>query len=188
MSDIGGARPRTKKNLAEHIADLFRLLGSNHDGEVLNAVAAMKRVFERERLSFADIATVITNHRAEIEEGIEELKYSETDFDMMHARAVERGMEKGRKEEAAKWEAPPEFFDAFGEPRWLEIATFCQRNSDRLRNQWEIEFANSVPEKIVRYGAPTEKMEPHLLGIFIKLGGRYDAQALHVYRQHRRSA
>ncbi|MFZ2077492.1 MAG: hypothetical protein WAV38_12750, partial [Xanthobacteraceae bacterium] len=87
--------------IAKRIATLFRMLDSNFDGEVLGAVAAMKRLFKAERLTFHDIATVIESCNGEIEER----KYSDADAEII----FKRGLEKGRTEEARKREAPPEF-------------------------------------------------------------------------------
>src|SRR6516165_6827596 len=118
-----------RKTAIERIADLFRLLESDFEGEVLGAVGAMKRLFQSEGLSFADIATVIANHQGEIEEK----KYSDTNAEII----FQKGMAKGREEEVRKQAAPPEFFDVDGQPRWYEIAVFCQQNSTKLRSEWE---------------------------------------------------
>jgi hypothetical protein len=53
---------------ATKIAKLFRSLSSDFDGEVLSVVAAMKRLFAAEGLSFHDIATVIESCNGEIED------------------------------------------------------------------------------------------------------------------------
>jgi hypothetical protein len=76
-----------RKAVTERIADLFCMLESNHDGEVLGAIAAMKRLFQGNGLSFADMATVIADHQGEIEEK----KYSDADAEIIYARGVEKG-------------------------------------------------------------------------------------------------
>jgi hypothetical protein len=63
--------------VARRIAKLFRSLSSDFDGEILGAVAAMKRLFAAEGLSFHDIATVIESCNGEIEER----KYSDADLE-----------------------------------------------------------------------------------------------------------
>jgi hypothetical protein len=160
--------------VAKRIAKLFRLLASDFDGEVLNAARRMKQLLAVEGLSFNDIATVIENCNGEIEEK----KYSDTDAEIIFTK----GVEKGRAEEARKREAPPEFYDTDGQPRWYEIAVYCQQNRTQLRDEWERNFANDVPSRIIRYGKPTERMIRHLLAIFVKLGGHYDPKTAHVRR------
>jgi hypothetical protein len=160
--------------IAKRIAKLFRLLASDFDGEVLNAARRMKQQLATEGLSFNDIATVIENANGEIEEK----KYSDTDAEIIFSK----GVEKGRSEEARKKDLPPEFYDADGQPRWYEIAVFCQQNSTQLRNEWEQNFVNDMPSRIIKFGKPTEKMIPHLLAIFVRLGGKYDPKTVHLRR------
>src|SRR5215469_11974785 len=113
--------------VAKRVAKLFRLLASDFDGEVLNAARRMKQQLAAEGLSFNDIATVIENANGEIEER----KYSDADAEIIFTR----GVEKGRAEEARNQQAPPEFYDVDGRPRWNEIALFCQENHERLRSE-----------------------------------------------------
>jgi hypothetical protein len=152
---------------AKRIAKLFRLLASDFDGEVLNAARRMKQQLSDEGLSINDIATVIESANG----AIEERKYSDTDAQLI----FEKGIEKGRAEEARKQTAPPEFYDELGAPRWIEIAAFCQKNSSRL-SAWEKEFIDSVAGQVM-YRQPTPKQSRHLLGIFVKLGGTYHRQS-----------
>ena len=159
---------------AKRIAKLFRLLASDFDGEVLNAARRMKQLLAVEGLSFNDIATVIENANGEIEER----KYSDADAEIIFAK----GVEKGRTEEARKQQAPPEFYDADGSPRWYEIAMFCQQNSAQLHSDWEQNFTSDMPSKIIKFGKPTDKQIPHLLAIFVKLGGYYDPKTTHLHR------
>jgi hypothetical protein len=100
--------------LAKRIANLFRRLGSEFEGEQLATIRAMKRLFASEKLGFSDVAIVIEN----AEGMIEERKYSDSDAEIIFARGMERGAEKARAEAAA----PPEFYDAAGQPRWNDIA------------------------------------------------------------------
>lgn len=72
--------------MAKRIATLFRMLGSNFQGEVLGAVAAMKRLFSAEGLSFHDIATVIESCNGEIEER----KYSDADAEVFSSAVSRR--------------------------------------------------------------------------------------------------
>src|SRR5262245_62833214 len=158
--------------LAKRIAKFFRMLASDYQGEIMNAVTMMKHTLKSEGLSINDIAIVIENCEGQIEER----KYSDTDAEIIYAR----GVEKGRAEERKKEQAPPEFYGADGCPRWNEIALFCQRNSGRLRGEWEQTFINDMAGKTL-YREPTEKQAKHLLAIFVKLGGYYDPKTTHVH-------
>jgi hypothetical protein len=148
--------------VAKRIATLFRILSSDYAGEVLSAVAAMKRLFASEGLAFHDIATVIENCNGEIEE----LKYSDSDAEIIFAR----GVEKGRAEQARVQAEPPEFYDADGRPRWNAIALFCQKNHQRLRPA-EQGFVDDMAGNTL-WREPSEKQARWLLSIFLRLGGR----------------
>ena len=154
-----------KKTIGELLGATFRMLDSVHEKEALAAIAAMKRLIASRGLTLSDIAILIENWGGE---EIEAKKYSDTDAEIIFTK----GVEKGRAEEAHKQQAPSEFFDADGQPHWYEIAVFCQQNSAQLRDQWDRNFIENMPEKMIRWGAPTEKQRPILLGIFVKLGGR----------------
>ena len=160
--------------LARHIGKLIRLLGSSFEGEAIAAATGLRRLLQSQRVPFNDLATLIENCNGQIETK----KYSDTDAEIIFSK----GVEKGRSEEARKQQAPPEFYDADGQPRWYEIAVFCQQNSMRLRNEWEQNFVNDMPSKIIKFGKPTDKMVPHLLAIFVKLGGKYDPKTVHLRR------
>jgi hypothetical protein len=158
--------------IAKRTATLFRLLSSEHDGEVLNAVRAMKRLFAAERLTFHDIAIVIEGCNGELEER----KCTDSDAQVIFAR----GVEKGRVEEARQREAPPEFYDSDGDARWSEIALFCQRDMTRLRNN-ERDFVNDMAGQML-WRQPSPKQAKWLLSIFVRLGGSCDTKTLHLYR------
>jgi hypothetical protein len=48
-------------SVAKRIGRLLGMLGSDHDGEVLNAVGMLKKLFCTEKLSFSDLAFVVEN-------------------------------------------------------------------------------------------------------------------------------
>jgi hypothetical protein len=156
--------------LARRIGKLIRLMASNIESEAIGAATALRRVQQTEGFSFNVLANLI--------ESFEERKYSDNDAEIIFTR----GVEKGRREETNKQQAPPEFYDADGHPRWYEIAVFCQENRGRLRDDWERNFVTEIVSKIIKYGGPTEKQGRHLLAIFVKLGGRYDPKAVHLRR------
>src|SRR5262245_26714146 len=99
-----------RKTVSERVADLFRLLESDFEGEVLGAVGAMRRPFRSEGLSFADVATVIANHQGEIEEK----KYSDTDAEIIFKKGMEKGKEEAQRNNPSMLSG--EFYDQNGEP------------------------------------------------------------------------
>jgi hypothetical protein len=157
--------------LTKRVGKLIRMLGSNFENEGTAAAIRLRQLLPSEGLAFHDLATLIENCDGEIEEK----KYSEADAEVIFAR----GAEKGRVEEARKREAPPEFYDADGHPRWNEIALYCQRGLSRLRDEWERTFINDMAGKTL-WRQPTEKQTKHLLAIFIKLGGHYDPKTANI--------
>jgi hypothetical protein len=159
------------ESIAKRVAKLFGKLSSDFDNEVFIAVHQMRRDLAAEGLSINDIAIVIENANGEIEER----KYSDANAKII----FERGLKKGQAEGARKREAPPEFYDADGQPRWNEIALFCQRNRERVRGEWEMTFIDDMAGKTL-LRPPTEKQAKHLLAIFVRLGGYYDPKAAHV--------
>jgi len=161
-----------KKTIGELLGTMFRMLDSAHEGETLAAIAGMKRLVTTRGLTFSDIAVLLENWSGE---EIEAKKYSDTDAEVIYAKGVERG----RAEQARKQDAPPEFYDADGAPRWYEIAMFCQKHTTRL-SAWEREFINSVAGQVM-YRQPSSKQVRHLLAIFVKLGGPCDPEIIRRY-------
>jgi len=94
--------------VAKRIATLFRMLGSDFNGEILSAVAAMKRLFAAEGLSFHDIAALIESCNGEIEGR----KYTDDDAQIIFERGVERG-----RDLAEQQRDDLEFYDSDGRPR-----------------------------------------------------------------------
>ncbi len=153
--------------VATRVAKLVRtMLGSDFDGEILSAARRLNALLKAEGLTHHDIATVIENANGEIEEK----KYSDTDAKII----FERGVEKGRKEEAHKRELPPDYYDADGRPQWHPIALYCQKHRERLKSDNERQFVDDMADRTSRtyFIEPTPRQADWLLGIFIRLGGK----------------
>lgn len=146
--------------LAKRVATIVRKMGSNFEGEATGAVFALRRLLPEEGLTFGDIAIAIEN----CDGRIEQLKYSDTDAEAIYTR----GVEKGRAEADV---GPAEYFEPDGTPKWPEIAMFCQRKGERLREA-ERDFVDDMAGSTM-WRTPTEKQGKWLLSIFIKLGGRH---------------
>ncbi len=80
--------------VAKRIATLLRMLASNFDGEVLSTVAAMKRLFAAEGLSFHEIASVIESANGEIEEKKVQRRRRQGDLRARHGEGARRTAER----------------------------------------------------------------------------------------------
>src|SRR5262245_48879795 len=83
--------------LAKRIAKFFRMLASDYQGEIMNAVTMMKHTLKSEGLSINDIAIVIENCEGQIEER----KYSDTDAEIIYVWSRERARRRTQKRTGA---------------------------------------------------------------------------------------
>lgn len=150
----------------ELINKMFRQLGSEHSGEILAAVAKLKKLCAAKSMNLSDL--VITT-RSETSAK----KFTEADFKIV----FERGKAAGRAELAnEEQERAEEFFDIGGHPRWYEITCFNRDNRDQLKNNWMREFSADIVDKVLGR-EPTHKQAVWILKIFVKLGGAVSRQA-----------
>jgi hypothetical protein len=146
--------------LAKSIGALIRLLGASIEGEAVGAVHALRRLLPGKDLNFHDIAVLIEN----CESRIESLKYSDSDAQAIYRRGLEVGREQGGGRLLSA-----DYFDDDGEPRWVEIAKFCQAQQLRL-NPKEQEFVDEMPGRL-RWRPPSQGQGGFLLSIFWKTRG-----------------
>ena len=153
------------RDVAKRIAAVLkRMLSSDFDGEIHASVQALKQVLARAGLSYHDLAVAIENYGEAGVVEIEQRKYTDSD-----AKAIfQRGIEKGRKESGGRI-LSVDFFDDDGEPRWMEIAVFCQNDPAKLAlKPNEQQFIEEMPAKL-RWRNPTPPMGGFMLSIFWKL-------------------
>lgn len=142
-----------KAATAKRIGKLVRMFSSPFEQEAITALVKMRRLMAEEKQSFNDLA-------AQIEQG------------------VEQGVDKGTKQ-ANGQVLSKQFFDSDGEPRWLEIARFCDANPGKSALKAnEQEFIEEMQIKL-RYRQPTRPMGGFLLSIFWKLGGSFKEKRDH---------
>ena len=137
--------------IAKRIATLFRMLGSNFDGEVLGAVAAMKRLFKAEGLTFHDIATVIENCNGEIEER----KYSDADAEIIFSVVSKRAALKRRASVKRRRNSMTPMASRAGTRSRCsarKTALSCATNGSEI-------LLNDMAGKIIKYGAANEKAD-----------------------------
>ena len=160
------------------ICKLVRMFGAS-DGEATAALAALRRYFAQENLSFNDLAEAIEKVAGGCYTG-EELKAAA-------AKAKQFGEQSGYAKAKRETSGPPEFYDTDSEPRWYEMALFIDERKSRL-NGWERSFVEgdanrgSLVANMAKFGSPTPKQTKHVLGIFIKLGGTVPAEVMQRYR------
>ena len=87
----------------------------------------------------------------------------------MH-KLYDAGYRAGMRAVENKQHGSDDFRNVDGLPNWNEIALFCQRNNDRLREN-ERQFVNDMAARSV-WREPTEKQAKWLRSIFYRLGGR----------------
>src|SRR6516162_2078178 len=104
-----------KKTLEQRIALIIRLLGSDKDGEILAAAAALKRTLASAGTDFNGLAHGIEN----LGKGISnEERKKIWDAAVQHTENRLHGAD--------------DFIDSTGKPTWEAVALFCQRNKQRL--------------------------------------------------------
>jgi hypothetical protein len=143
--------------IAGKLKPLIRLLSSNQDGEVLNAVRALNRLLKANGSDIHAIADSIGQANG---------KLSEAEMRKLY----DAGFEAGVRAVEDKQHGDEDFHNTDGTPSWHTIAVWCQRRDERLRDN-EREFISSVAARTV-YREPTEKQAKWLKSIFYRLGGK----------------
>ena len=151
------------KSFETRIADLVRLLGSDSEGEVLAAHAALKRLRASHDVTFTDLGN-----------GIEKLATGGLAEEAMQRVAdafYRKGLTDAARRQAEEQAVYGRRLD--GSYDWLAIALFCQRENTRLRGDVERKFVNDMAACMSFPGRePKEKQAVWLLAIFRRLGGR----------------
>ena len=80
------------------------------------------------------------------------------------------GYSDGQRDAENKRHGADPFCNVNGMPPWDEMAKFCQRHADRLRDH-ERKFVFDVSARIV-WREPSERQAKWLKSIFYRLGGK----------------
>ena len=143
-----------KKTLEQRIALIIRLLGSDKDGEILAAAAALKRTLASAGTDFNGLAHGIEN----LGKGISnEERKKIWDAAVQHTENRLHGAD--------------DFIDSTGKPTWEAVALFCQRNKQRLDTRHH-QFIDDMASRTVWGHEPTETKHKYLFALFLKLGGK----------------
>jgi hypothetical protein len=142
--------------IADRLGKFIRLLSSDKDGEVVAAARAIVRTLQAEKLDIHVLADMIKKPNGAL---------SETDAKRIYDAGFNDGF---RKAENAQ-HGPGNFRNVDGAPCWNEIALWCQRRGERLKEN-ERQFIDDVASRTV-WREPTEKQGMWLMSIFYRLGG-----------------
>jgi hypothetical protein len=152
-----------EKPFEARLANLVRMLGAEHESEVLAAHRALKRLLASHGVTFTDLGDAVEKLATG---GLEEAELKRV-FD---AGRAEGALDAERKHAEAEITSGKR---ADGSTDWEGIALYCQRKLSRLRDAKEREFVNDMAARLTFPGRePTEKQATWLLAIFRRLGGR----------------
>jgi hypothetical protein len=153
----------SEKPLETRIAQFVRLMGSDQNGEVVNAARALGRLLAANNVGFNDLGDAIEKLATG---GLEEAAIKRV-FDAGYAKATEELERKHAESETVFGRLPNGDYD------WERIANYCQRESARIRDAKSIEFINDMAGRMAWGGRePTEKQGKWLISIFRQLGGK----------------
>jgi hypothetical protein len=144
--------------VASKVASLLRLLASANDGECLGAARGIGRLLKSAGLDFHALAQ-------RIEQPVE---FSKTEMQKLYAAGYECGFAEGMRTAELAHFGNGDFRNVDGEPEWLEISRWCQRQSSKLSLR-EQQFVNDVTARCV-WREPRPKQEKWLRSIFFRLG------------------
>jgi len=149
------AKPTT---LEGRLAQLIRLVCSNHEGEVIAAVHAIVRT-----LKAADNIHALAERIERPNGG----SLSEAEMQKLY----DAGFAAGVQATENKYHGVNDFLNADGKPTWEAVALFLQRNKHRLAPKHH-EFIDKVAAQTVWGDEPTDRMHKYLHSLFFRLGGK----------------
>jgi len=132
--------------------------GGATEGERTNAAAMLARLASKDRNQLVE---ALLSGMTKKPNGA----LSETDAKRIYDAGFNDGL---RKAENAQ-HGPGNFRNVDGTPSWNEIALWCQRRADQLRDN-ERQFIDDMAGRTV-WREPTEKQGMWLMSIFYRLGG-----------------
>jgi hypothetical protein len=149
------------KTYEQKLGDLIRQFASDHDGEVVAAAHALKRLLASRDADFNDLAGAVESLATG---GLAEAEMN---------RVFEAGRQKEREEIAhARAESEAAFgLKPDGSKDWERIALYVQREKARLDARHH-QFADDMSARMVWGRGPSERQGVYLLSLFRQLGGR----------------
>jgi hypothetical protein len=143
-------KPKTKTTKEEKLAMLVRLLSSEHEGEVLSTVQALRRILESAGGNFHTLAEIIEKSNGS--------RIPEADMRKLYNAGFEAG------QRAAETTA---FHGMDIAPSWHEVACHC-RDQRKARDEREQKFIEDVCRRTVHGGTLSEKQQSWLRKIYAR--------------------
>jgi hypothetical protein len=133
---------------------LVRRLATNHDGEIIATVHALRRTLQSAGSDLHALADKIERPADLTEADMKRLFQAGYAAGLAACREARYGGDEFRSVDAD----------------WHEVARYCYRKRAQL-NEREAQFVESVSSQLV-WREPTEKQRKWLQSIFLRLGGR----------------
>jgi hypothetical protein len=161
---LEGAVSAPAQTFETKIANLIRMLGTDHEGEAVATWHALKRLLATRDVTFTDLGN-----------GIESLATGDLKKAEME-RLFKAGYAKGVEDEARKRIAQGAVHGqrADGSTDWEAIALYCQREKARLEAKHH-QFVDDMASRMAWGREPTERQGIYLVSLFRKLGGRMNS-------------
>jgi hypothetical protein len=150
-----------EKSFGVRIADLVRPLGSQFDGEVLNAHGALKRLLASRGVSFADLGNAI--------EKLETGGLEEAEVHRVFHAGYQKCLQDLARRQAEEQAVYAQRLD--GSTDWGAVALYCQREMGRLNEDRHRQFVDDMASRVTWSRDPTPKQATYLLSLFRQLGG-----------------
>jgi hypothetical protein len=151
----------SEKSFEAKLAALIRMLGAEHDGEILAAHGALKRHLATRDVNFTDLGDAVEKLATG---GLEE-----AEMKRLYEAGLAQGLieaERKQAEEQAVYGQRPD-----GSTDWEGIALYCQREKTRLEPK-HLQFVDDMASRMTWGREPTEKQGKYLISVFRQLGGR----------------
>jgi hypothetical protein len=161
--------------IAGKIAPFIKLLASDADGEVLAAARALRRTLTSHGLDLHALADRVVDGPPLRDDEMRAIWNQAIEWHMANEAATRAAAEPepaGLFTSVRTVERPLE--PGVNGYSWLQIAEHCAKNKHLFSGR-NLEFIESIPEKIRHYGSPTLRQAKWLNDLFVqKFGGRIE--------------
>jgi hypothetical protein len=150
-----------EKTYEQRLADLIRRLGTDHDGEAIATVHALKRSLASRGLTFTDLG-----------DGVEKLATGGLEEAQLK-RVFDAGYHKGIEDAEHKHAVAQAVYGlrSDGSTDWEAIALYCQRQKHRIEAKSH-QFVDDMASRMTWGREPIGRQGPYLLSLFRQIGGR----------------